>query len=65
MTTRKTAAPDAFFDEWTRLSPLTARQRSQQAEDYRLIELRQQAEFDALEPMNEFLDAFQQHNLDN
>ena len=57
--------PDAYLDAWHELTPQTSAQRAANAREDRLAELRQQAEFDALEPMNEYLAAYQQHSLDD
>ena len=65
MSTRKPALPDAYLDAWRELTPRTSRQRAEDAREDRLAELRQQAEFDALEPLNEYLDAYHQNPLDD
>jgi len=64
MTTRKQTPSDVYMDTWNELTPRTSAQRAANAREDRLAELRQQAEIDALEPMNEYLAAYQQHSLD-
>ena len=64
MTTRKQTPSDVYMDTWKELTPQTSAQRAANAREDRLAELRQQAEIDALEPMNEYLAAYQQHSLD-
>jgi hypothetical protein len=65
MTTRKTTDSDAYMDAWNELTPRTSAQRAALAREDRLAELRQQAEIDALEPLNEYLAAYRQHTLDD